>query len=214
MSSSFDRSSSSSEEFFDACSGDENSCTEETDSLKQSVNETDKTTTKSDNELFVKPKAPPRKKKVNKVQDNNQLGIDNLINYVDDIASIHGDLSVTDVHIANQDRKSVYVDESLRGRKDLSDDIINKVVEENRLKESLNQQIKTSKDKVSLKQTNDLELDSSSNSLNQSRPQSVIQETIKEDDELSSTDCINPINLHLLKITNDYDNDGEIFEDS
>ena len=218
--SSFDRSSSSEEEFFDACSGDEKSC-EELDSLTLANNEDNQQQLQlqqqlTNDELFSQPKAPPRKKKIKKVNSFNKndqakdayhLKIDNNItNYVDDIASIQGDLSVTDAYVL--DRKSVHV-EDLK-RKDISDDLINKVVEENRLKDSqlIN---KTTKDNIKsfFKQADDKKLDAST-----TKESNVIKDTIKEDDEKSvSSNCINPINLRLLKITNDYDSDEETVED-
>lgn len=214
MSTTFDRPSSSSEdeEFFDACSGDDepdrresknnnnnDKLTNEDNQQLRSSNDTIGT-----NEVFVQPKAPPRKKKIKKVSSFNDnqpvkdhLRIENITNYVDDIASIQGDLSVTDAYVANSDRKSVHVDD-LR-RKDLSDELINKLVEENRLKDA-SQSVKTPKDNAKgfFKTPDDSKT-------------TVIQETIKEDDE--TVNCINPINLHLLKLTNDYDSDEETVDD-
>lgn len=234
--SSFDRSSSSSEdEFFDACSGDERSCEEvdgspltdepqqppQTAALKQP-------TTANDSEQFTQPKAPPRKRKIKKVNSftktgdqvqRDYLGIDsNITSYVNDIASIQGDLSVTDAYVS--DRRSVHVDDLKR--KDISDDLINKVVEENRLKEIAAQQLaRTPKDgEKAFFRSADERQTASARPDPPAKPdppgKSVIAETIREDDEASvdsNSKCINPINLHLLKITNDYDSDDEADDD-
>lgn len=213
--SSFDRSSSE-EEFFDACSGEEKSY-EESDSLVISVEDNQQSQlnqpSTNDTEIFNQPKAPPRKKKLKKdnsfnrsdQKDIHHLKINNLTSYVDDIESIQGDLSVTDAYVGS-DRKSVHVDDLKR--KDISDDLINRVVEENRLKEIQQLVIKTSKENTKeLFKSTSIEDKSDVN-----KDKNVIKETIKEDDEQSvssNSNCINPINLHLLKITNDYDSEDE-----
>ena len=241
--SSFDRSSSSSEdEFFDACSGDERSC-EEVDGSPVTGSEdnqpashplaqqaqpqtsaTSKSPSTADSELFNQPKAPPRKRKIKKVNSFSKTGdqvqrdyltIDNNItSYVNDIASIQGDLSVTDAYVS--DRRSVHVDDLKR--KDISDDLINKVVEENRLKELQAQQLaKTPKDAAGKgffrsDERSGRPEQASSKSDPPAAGKTVIAETIREDDEASvdsNSKCINPINLHLLKLTSDYDSDDE-----
>lgn len=247
--SSFDRSSSSSEdEFFDACSGDEKSC-EETDGSSVTGNEENSplcqqtqaiqpqstsalkpaAVAANDSELFNQPKAPPRKRKIKKVNSFSKTGdqvqrdyltIDsNITSYVNDIASIQGDLSVTDAYVS--DRRSVHVDDLKR--KDISDDLINKVVEENRLREIAQQQLaRTPKESGEKGFFRADERCNRPDALGKSEPpiagKSVIAETIREDDEQSvdsNSKCINPINLHLLKITNDYEDsdDEETVED-
>lgn len=243
--SSFDRSSSSSEdEFFDACSGDERSC-EELDGSPVTGSEDNQQlashpsgqqapstasskqqSTTNDPELFSQPKAPPRKRKIKKVNSFSKTGDqvqrdyltldNNITNYVNDIASIQGDLSVTDAYVS--DRRSVHVDDLKR--KDISDDLINKVVEENRLKELQAQQLaKTPKDSVGKgffrSDERSARSEQTATSKSEQPPptsKSVIADTIREDDEASvdsNSKCINPINLHLLKLTSDYDSDDE-----
>lgn len=112
MSSTFERPSSSSEdEFYDACSGDEDEM-DRNDSRSPKLDKSIAKSTIKDNQLiktnetsitnvtadvFIQPKAPPRKKKIKKVNSfndgqsaNDHLRIDNLTDCVDDIASIQG----------------------------------------------------------------------------------------------------------------------------
>lgn len=148
---------------------------------------------------------------------NSQLiNVQNLASILDDIVSIKGDLSINEV---SDDKRSVYLDEHLHNRQINLKHITSGMISNHKQPELIfsNEQLKTiSKDILaatieSSKSGNETEAKTVTNTTPEVFNQIMIMNIdTGEKVPLSKAEnilpkCLNPLSLHLMKLTNDYD---------